>query len=532
MFFDCIYNWNKNLDKKYKLAFWCTLLFGVLAHGIVLVNKLSFHDDVNCLYSVGATYTSGRWGLGILGDIYKKIFGANYSLPLINGFIALLCIAVVSCIIVHMFRVQEKIIVILISGLLVVIPVVTVTFAFIYTAPYYFFALMLLVLGVDLIVHYHNFINPIIGIFLISFCLGVYQAYFPVAVIMLLTYFIYQLIEQNDEWKVSLKKACIYVGSLLASMILYFAENKFFLKLKGLEMSDYQGLSDMGKLTPSLVLQGVKETYVQFFQSFRQNAFRMTPSVVLQKCILVIWICVAIILVFFFIKKVKGIWNKLFYFLTVLLIPLAVNIICVMVSNGNFVDIHPIMVYSFVFMYIFPLLLLDLFCRHGKAYRKVLAFNQGIITVCLLTVIAYYTVFDNIAYFKLTVVQKQTDMYYQTLISRIRTCAGYDDDIPVAFVGDMHIEDKSVSNVGPYFQNIVLHSAFGFSTPVDQLNTYSWFRYMSNRCGYNPICSAPEVEAQLRENEEVINMPAYPDDGFVKIIDGNIVVKLSNVLDN
>ena len=41
-------------------------LFGLLAHGMTLFQKLSVLDDVLCLFDTGATYTSGRWFLGIL----------------------------------------------------------------------------------------------------------------------------------------------------------------------------------------------------------------------------------------------------------------------------------------------------------------------------------------------------------------------------------------------------------------------------------------------------------------------------------
>ena len=43
----------------------CSATFwGLLAHGMVLFNKYSFHDDARYFNDVGATYESGRWMLG------------------------------------------------------------------------------------------------------------------------------------------------------------------------------------------------------------------------------------------------------------------------------------------------------------------------------------------------------------------------------------------------------------------------------------------------------------------------------------
>ena len=48
-----------------RVAFLSTLIWGVLAHGMALFNKFSFHDDLENFYGVGNTYVLGRWMLGL-----------------------------------------------------------------------------------------------------------------------------------------------------------------------------------------------------------------------------------------------------------------------------------------------------------------------------------------------------------------------------------------------------------------------------------------------------------------------------------
>ena len=60
----------------------CSATFwGLLAHGMVLFNKYSFHDDVRYFNEVGATYESGRWMLGILGSLSANLLGSKKLQP-------------------------------------------------------------------------------------------------------------------------------------------------------------------------------------------------------------------------------------------------------------------------------------------------------------------------------------------------------------------------------------------------------------------------------------------------------------------
>ena len=96
----------------------CSATFwGLLAHGMVLFNKYSFHDDVRYFNEVGATYESGRWMLGILGSLSANLLGSkNYSLPVVNGTITILCIAAIVYLLADSLRIQSKPLVILLCG--------------------------------------------------------------------------------------------------------------------------------------------------------------------------------------------------------------------------------------------------------------------------------------------------------------------------------------------------------------------------------------------------------------------------------
>ena len=102
----------------------CSATFwGLLAHGMVLFNKYSFHDDARYFNDVGATYESGRWMLGILGSLSANLLGSkNYSLPVVNGTITILCIAAIVYLLADSLRIQSKPLVILLCGSMVTFP--------------------------------------------------------------------------------------------------------------------------------------------------------------------------------------------------------------------------------------------------------------------------------------------------------------------------------------------------------------------------------------------------------------------------
>ena len=65
--------------EKYKCFFASVMVWGVLAHGTVLFNKIGFFDEMLYMFNVGATYTSGRWMLGITSEI-TRFLGGGYAL--------------------------------------------------------------------------------------------------------------------------------------------------------------------------------------------------------------------------------------------------------------------------------------------------------------------------------------------------------------------------------------------------------------------------------------------------------------------
>ena len=74
------------------------LVCGFMAHGYILTNKISYHDDSRYYFGVGMTFGSGRWALGLIQKAMNKVGFLNYSSSWWKGGLSILLTAVLSLI--------------------------------------------------------------------------------------------------------------------------------------------------------------------------------------------------------------------------------------------------------------------------------------------------------------------------------------------------------------------------------------------------------------------------------------------------
>ena len=123
---------------KYKAIFLSAGMWGLFTHGMALFNKYSYHDDA-VLFSIGAPYSSGRWMLGILDEWIKKSTGSfHYSMPLFNGVLTIVFIALACMLISDLFEIESRVLQAALTGIMVTFPVVTGLFGYIYSTALLF----------------------------------------------------------------------------------------------------------------------------------------------------------------------------------------------------------------------------------------------------------------------------------------------------------------------------------------------------------------------------------------------------------
>lgn len=198
-------NWWKNVITEFSakcviVTFISTFIWGFIAHGIALTNKFCWQDEMNYVFTLGNDYTLGRFMLGFFLEQDKVVWGASpYSTPLFNGLASLLFLAIIAALLIKIFDIENIFLGIVLSGILTTIPVVAVIFAYMYTAPAYFFGFLLGVFGIYLIKKYNNIIVYIIAVFLMSLSIGTYQGFLPTLLGIMLIMFLNFLLKSKEE---------------------------------------------------------------------------------------------------------------------------------------------------------------------------------------------------------------------------------------------------------------------------------------------------------------------------------------------
>ena len=227
--------WWNHVDSRAKLTFFAALLWGLVSHGMMLTNKYSIHDDITFLHGIGATFESGRWMLGLISLAEQALTGGpHYSMPLLHGLFSLLCIALWAALLVSLLRIRSRLLCIALGGALAAFPGVAALFGFLFTAPYYMATLLVTVLAARGLCRSRRLLTWCLSVAAMTCAMGVYQAYIPVAIGILLLHFLLERLDRpGDDWAHTLKTAFYYGSALLAAVVAYYVANKLFLKFYG-----------------------------------------------------------------------------------------------------------------------------------------------------------------------------------------------------------------------------------------------------------------------------------------------------------
>lgn len=504
-----------------RYAFIAALLMGFLTHSFIFYNKISYADDTISYFSLGGTYVSGRWGLGIIEKIKETLALQNYSASLINGLISILFLAVFAMLLVRVLKVKSTLEVILIAAYVVVFPTITSTFAYMFTAPYYFLAAALMALAACVVGK--SWWGMLFSTVLVCFATGIYQAYFCLAA----TLFVMKLIvEAKDRTFVkNIQIAFQYLVSLVLGLVGYFVLNKYFLYINNLQLAEYQGINSMTNISIDEIINGILDAYRSIPQLIETDFVGISHTGLIQDMYQLCFYIALIAAVAYLVTVYKkyNIWNMLYVVVLLIMAPLAVGLIFVMSASAD-TRIHTLMIYSYVIIPIFPLMLLNEVEIGKGIIESGLAWVKNAALIVILVMTMYYFRLDNLAYLKADYQQEKAIAYYTVMLSEIRGTEGYTDTLPVVFLGNLGDGiDWSIKSP-PEFEEIRLQGYH--ATMNDFISYFADVKFLEQHCGYT--YTLPENMQAIHESEYISNMPCYPDDGAIQVVDGVVIVKFSN----
>lgn len=510
LLFQRVLNSLSEAGKKNRVPLLSALIFGFLAHAFAFTNKLVNHDEVQCLFSKGATVVSGRWGLGALDSVFP-----NVSMPWIYGVITIVLLAISVCFLVSILRIRCKWMQLLTAGLVLTFPSLTGTFGYLFTSSSYGAAFLLAVGSVWLLQNRSGryWLGAILCMVL---SLSIYQSYISLTAAILVLVLIRQLLEGEDVAAV-FRRGIAYVLFLILSLGLYFGLTQLILGLKHVQMGSYAADS----LTFNLrSLPGnIAYAYRCFFLNFREDTLGLIPTAFSRKIHLLLMVCAAILLMLRVRTMRRNAASWLLMAGLIGVFPLAVNCMYLFTAPES---IHTLVLYSFVCVYLLVLVLADSaltqpFKEKLAEFGRRGALNAAVLLSAVIIFINIYVA--NAAYLNLHLRYENAYAFYTSLIADVKQSPEFTEGTKLAVIGTWDDPDFYEENLG--FTNC-LTGVTGFKP-----DSYSKERFLQYYLGFTVPFASEEEQAAIAASPEFEEMAVYPYYGSMRKIGDVMVIKLS-----
>lgn len=505
----------KRLSPEENLALCSTFLIGFFCHLFIFTNSMYNNDDIRNLYVNQDRTDLGRWLLTYVAGI-----SSFFSLPVINGILSLLFLALTSAVLVHVFQLKNKCSVILISGLLVSFPSVACTFSYMFTADAYFISCFLSVLSVYFVTKTDRKYSWIAGAVCLCGSVSIYQAYLPFVLLLLLLFFLLALLQPEDNSDRTIFHLLLrYILMLFSGMGAYYAFLMAALRIKQITLSSYQGISQSGTF-------GFHELINRSFLVIRDFILFFKPGSILafnDWMLLSLFVCLVMLAVFFLTLYCK---NKvytspvrnIFLLLCFLALPFCANTIYLISSDLNY---HMLMRHSWCLLFIAVTIFYEKAAPFYTLNRQRLL--EWISFAALFLVVWNYILLSNIAYFNMNFRYEKTYALCIKIVDRLEQSEDYDSHRPIAFIGNYSKTYKmeAVTDLLEPMTGMKGARVFGGTSRA-------YLPFFQNCLGEDIEVVTPEEEAALKATPEFQEMPRFPHDGSIRVIDGVTVIKLND----
>ena len=515
-----------NLLENNKKILIFSLVCSVSTYGFFTANIINNYDSINVLPSgIGSTIASGRWFLFVLSQINNYLWTTNI-VPYFNCLLSILMISISACLIVSYLDIKFAPFRYVVCALFVVFPSFAAIFPYVHTVQYYAFSILLSFFALILLKS-PKLINVLFSGILFCLSVGIYQGYLPLIVSLMLIYLMIRIFDIEENAKETGFFAIRCAVSIVLGLVLYFVINNLFLAVSQVELTEYQGLDQMGNVFAYSLFDLMSNALKSFFNLPFSIQFGINTTRFIRVSILVIFIISTCYFIYLVSKVNISAIRKLVCILLFILFPFAANSIFIICPSAN---IHTLMVYALVCIFFLPIVLLEIDKRiitdsddvsAKKWTHKINSFVSAIMCVLLSLVCLNYVWLDNGNYTAIYYENQETVSYFNRLATRIQSVPGYTTEMKVAIIGNSFSDPLHAS----YFDN---QDPFEFvGTSADYIdNKYTRDKWFKHYLGYMLSLASEDEIALLSKTKTVQNMQVYPDDQSILVYDGYLIVKI------
>ncbi len=467
------------------------------------------------------------WEIAI-GRFFQPIlimFRGGLVSPFLVSALSMIWVGLAVFFVVDYLEIQNKTSILFIAAIMSCnITVLVVNSAFLPYADFYMMALLFAVFGAWLIKK-EKWLFVIAGVFFLSISMGTYQSYICVAIGLMMIRFIFMLL-QKESFRNMVRSVIIQCVALVAGAALYYLFWKIFQKIFGIWTADtYNGLASMGDYSETSIFTVIKTTYenvLYYFTNpdifvtvpFRGESLSIVWLYLLRMCNVLVVVLIIVGLIIGNLKGKTNWWQRAVQLLLLVMFPLGINFVCVLSKGMQ----HSLMIYGFYLVYILGIKTAEITTDNlgNKGNLKKYAIYV-IMSTALLTVSWSNIVYSNQVYLKKNLQEKATHSMMTRIVYEIESTEGYESGVtPVAFLGSFEASDY-VPNMEAFKD--LLPYGMGKSSITYIGIEYSYLTYVLN--------TNMNLTRVSNEDPIIQEMPVYPAKGSIQMVDGVVVVKIS-----
>jgi len=497
-----------------------TTIFMFMSHGYVYFNQIFSHDSMKIIY----------WGDWLLYDtveigryiipLYLLIRGKYYP-PFIIGILSIIFMILIIYYLVKLFDIKNKTNIAVISGILSSSCTITLLNAtYIEYSDMYILSFLLAIVSAYLLLKSKMKLRIPLSILLIVISLGIYQTTIPIFVSLIIIYTILDIVKKENMKQV-IKNFIINIGTGALASGIYFGIYKIVLKVLNIKASNgYNSINEVAKYESikdiiNMIINQYKITY-DFI--IHPSTYYKSLSIFIN-VILIIFVLVFMVIVLFNKKNKYTIFQRLSTLLLFVLITFVIN--CTyFLANGM---IHQLMIFPMYLLYLIPIILLEKSLIKNKVFSSITKRVYKYIIVSFIILIISSIIYSNQIYLKKQMEFESTKLTMNRIIQNMENIEEYDiNKTPVVFIGYLSNGPLSLEKKDLDYKSV------GQSATYSLTYYLNYEQFLNYYMGYPVKVLKEEKAMEFAEKEEIKKMKPFPSKESCKIVDGVLVVKLSN----
>ena len=214
-------------------------------------------------------------------------------------------------------------------------------------------------------------------------------------------------------------------------------------------------------------------------------------------------------------------------------LPLAVAFIYFMAPE---VDYSMLMLYAYVLIYVILVALVEVCMEYWNGQRilkKVYEYARYLVVfgVAMVLFVSCYTdyLITNQAYMRMEITKDRVVSYYNRIITSVEAMDGFQNDDPVAFLGEFYYVDNPSpleTQTIDAFGTDIFRTMSGVALENGLLTSGVRNSVIETYLGFEMADLSESKKDEIMSSEQYRSMPLYPTEGSIQQIDGIWIVKL------